>query len=153
MPKPAYPVPGDPISSAWGTQVIDYIGEKWRYVPAPTYNPLNLVNGSTAKVALELTNLPANDPSVVAAEVGIVARDPSGTANMQMFVHDFATEVEAGRSYTTGVAARGGGGGNFRVLVGGTNNRQIKWSSSQGGTAIQVSLFCYGYWVRETILP
>lgn len=151
MPKPPYPIPGDPISSAWGTQTIDYIGEKWRYVSVPRVAPIDLAAGVTAKTPVEFTNIPANDPTVVAAEVGLVCRDPSGTANMQTYAYDYATEAEAGRAYSSGVAGRGGGAGNFRVLVGGTNNRQIKWNASS--TNAQSSVFCYGYWVRETALP
>jgi len=153
MPKPTYPIPGDPISSAWGTEMIDYAGEKWRYVSTPVFTGLNDVDGQTALQSLELTNLPANDPNVVAAEVAIMVRLNTGTTSQSMSLYDYLTGNEAGRSYVSGTTSRGGYSGNFKVGVGGVNNRQIKWNASQAGSGIDCWLYCYGYWVRETVIP
>ena len=153
MPKPAYPIPGDPISSAWGTEMIDYAGEKWRYVSTPVLTALNDVDGQTVMQSLELTNLPLNDPNVVAAEIALMARLNSGSTSHNIAAYDFVSGNEAGRSYVSGVTSRGGYSGNFKVMVGGTNNRQIKWNSSLAGATLDCWLYCFGYWVRETIVP
>lgn len=158
MPKPPYPISGDPIPADWGTLVTDYASEAMRYVRNPAAGSFQ-VNGTftSGYQLLELTQLPANDPTVYAADVMAIFRCLSGGGQGQcnrLFDYSPAAPPndnnERSRVYWTGVNNRGGNTGGVQLIVGGVNNRQI-WYRSDVCDANSAStwLIVYGWWIRE----
>lgn len=145
---PPLPVESGVISSAWGNALNDLTEKKLRFVDLPLLTALNGVDGVLSPgAALELTNLPLNDPNVIAAKISIMLRDNNGTGNLMMQASHFDGTL-AGTAYTEGVQSKGGSNGPFYVKVGGTNNRQIKWHTSEAGSAVDCYLYCHGYWTK-----
>lgn len=143
--RPAVPADGDEVLAAWAGDVVDYIGGRWEYVPL---FPGGVVSRGTPPGAtprlLELTELPANDPTVVAAVVGPMIRETSTTSLvLNVLGPDLVNRY--GFVGTTGYAARGAGLPTFIVPVGGTNGRSIGVSSSASSTATYW-LTVFGYW-------
>lgn len=151
---PPLPEPSGVISSAWGNALNDLIGKKERFVSfGPETDYFNVLNAVDGKEAIQLLTLPApfpqNDPNVVAAELLIMIRDSNGSQNLILYIHNY-DETVAGFTYTDGVQDRGGTGGPHRVAVGGTNNAQVKWHSSEDtADLIDVWVYVTGYWTRE----
>jgi len=158
MPKPPYPIPGDPISANWGTDLLDYASEGLRFVrnPAAGSFQINSVTGSSTPVLVELTQLPMNDPMVWAADVSPIFRcSASGGQGQNARLFDYQAtappdSIEKARNYWSGVGGRGGGYGAVILRVGGVNNRQIWYRSdscdSNGGL---FWLIVNGWWIAE----
>jgi len=151
VPKPEYPLPGEAITSAWAKQMADFAGEKWRFIAAYAVIMSNRSGGiATYSNDIELTNLPASDPKVRAAEIGIMTRDAVGTNSWVMRVVHYPQVVVAGQVWGSGITNKGGFAGNFRVNVGGANNRWIKWDTNAVANAnMRNWLYCFGYWIAE----
>lgn len=151
--RPAVPVPGVPIDAAWAGDMIDYAGSRWRYVPLETVTGVvsrTYPNNVTRE--LELTELPANDPTVVAAHVHAMVRETS-TASRVLQLHDGRNQSSrVGFVGTSGYASRGNGGTGFIVPVGGTNGRSIAIYGSTSATAT-CWVTVLGYWVVESDEP
>jgi hypothetical protein len=147
--RPAIPAAGDEVLASWAGDVIDFIGAGWRYVPIERATLLNSATGLTAEQTLEVTAIPANDPNVVAAEIHIMVRNSSESTTTMTVRHFSGGDALAG--YSSGYTGRGGSSDTGPVLVGGVNNRQIKWLA--GHTTATVWMYCAGYWVRESVEP
>lgn len=146
---PVAPEPGEPISSAWAIDLIETAARKLRHVSVANTPVANGIDGQTVMQVLELTNLPANDPTIKYAEVAAMIRDNNGTGSQVIYLCHYDDESIAGPAYSSGMQNRGGENGPFVVRVGGVNNRQIKWYSSEGGTGVDVWIYCGGYYVEE----
>jgi hypothetical protein len=147
--RPVVPAPGDDIEAARGGDVIDFIGSKWRYVPLLRNTVLNGVAGVNADTTVEITTLPANDPTVKAVQASLMIRRTdtnSSSANVKNF-----DGTPAMSTYSSGVSSRGGSGPSGPVMVGGVNNRQIKWNASSVDATVY--LYTYGYWVQDSDEP
>jgi hypothetical protein len=145
LPAPTLPQDGDDLTVEWAEAVIASGARGWRYVPLNRTYCLNGVAGTTTPTAVECTTLPANDPRVKAVAVEILIRVPS-TASVALTVRDW-DGTSAGQVYTTGVADRYGIEGAWPVMVGGPNNRSIKWSVSTAGALGWIAVD--GYWIAE----
>jgi len=117
----------------------------WRFVRIPLITVVNNVVSNGSEQTLELPQLPANDPTVVAAWMAAMVRDPSSTNNYSFTVKDFDGS-SALLGYTSGSANRGGSFGPGIVMVGGTNNRQMKYTATSGAA---MYLYVLGYWVVD----
>lgn len=143
--RPAVPSDGSEILAEWAGDVVDYIGGRWEYVPLAVSGATarGTVPGATARL-LELTELPANDPTIVAAVVAPFVRD-TGTASIVLNVHGPDLVARYGFVGTSGYAARGAGAPGLVVPVGGTNGRSIGVSSTTSSSATYW-LTVLGYW-------
>jgi hypothetical protein len=150
--RPAVPEPGDLATAAWLAEVVDYIGAGWRYVPNPagaaivsrTPYPTNTTRD------LELTEVPANDPTIRALVIGAMIRETT-TSSATLTVKT-ADGVDCGLVGTQGVASRGGPSPALLVPPGGVNRRSIKVTGS-GSTTATWWLWVQGWWVAESDEP
>jgi hypothetical protein len=148
--RPTVPAAGDEVLASWASDLIDFIGAGWRYVPiARVASSVQNASGLSGVQTAELTMLPANDPKVVAAAIELMVRT-SDTATVTTSVLNW-DGTAAGMAYSTGVASRGGQGGVLKPTVGGVNNRQIKWQP--GSAAAATYIWVVGYWVRDSVEP
>jgi hypothetical protein len=120
-------------------------GGGWYLVRTNQTAPLNNFQANTGDNVIELTDLPANDPKVKAASCWLMVRSTVTNANVSFTVKDYSGGT-AGLTYTSGAVSRGGVAGPFPVLVGGINNRQIRWTASDGSAGHTVWLYIHGYW-------
>lgn len=149
MPKPEYPLPGEAITAGWAKQITDFGGEKWRFVSGYAVILNALAGGVAAKTNVELTNIPAGDAAIRAAEIGIMIRDAVGTNSWAMRLYHYGGS-QAAVTYGSGVVNKGGYAGNFIVKTGGANNRFIQWDTNAVVNAnLKVWLYCFGYWKAE----
>jgi len=149
MPKPEYPLPGEAITSAWAKQITDFGGEKWRFIAAYANILNNIRGGYAAKIDVECTNIPANNATIKAVDIGLMVRDAVGTGSWALRAFNYGGS-QAGVSYTSGVTNKGGYAGNFRVKVGGANNRWIQIDSNAVvDPNYAVWLWVFGYWIAE----
>jgi len=158
MPKPPYPVSGDPIASDWGTLLTDFAGEHMRFVRNPTAYSVPVfddVAGDGAVHAVELLALPMNDPNVYAADMQAMFRVDAGAAagqNARLF-DGVVPPIDINdnprlRLFWTGVGQRGGSSGTVTCLVGGTNRRSIYYEADTA-TGTSFWLWCLGWWIKE----
>jgi hypothetical protein len=149
LPAPTLPQPGDDLTVEWAEAVIAQGARGWRYVPVPrAYSTSPQVAGSAAPTgytAVELTTLPVNDPRVVAASVDVLIRADS-TADGWASVYDY-DNTGAGSAHLNGVSGRYAGSGPYIVMVGGVNNRQVKYRGNAATTLVWLSVV--GYWIAE----
>lgn len=146
---PVPPAPGEPISSAWAGEVIDTAGRKLCQVSVPNAAIVNGVDGQTVSQVAECTNIPANDPRIKYAIVSAMVRDNNGTGSQALYIKHYDDDGTAGLAYSSGVQSRGGFNGPFIVRVGGVNNRQIRWACSEAGAAVDIYVYCSGYYVED----
>lgn len=146
---PDAPGPGEPISSAWAGEVIDTAARKLVQVSAPNAAIVNGVDGQTVSQVAECTNLPANDPRVKYAVISAMVRDNNGTGSQALYIKHYDDDGTAGLAYSSGVQSRGGANGPFIVRVGGVNNRQIRWACSEAGAAVDIYVYCSGYFIED----
>lgn len=152
--RPLVPAKGDPVLASWAGDVIDYAGSRWRYVPrddvtAVTSRPYP----NNTSVELELTELPANDPTVVAALIHAMVRETS-TSSRVLSIYDgsLPTDVRVGFVGAGGYASRGNGGTAYIVRVGGTNGRSIRFFGSASSTA-SCWVTVLGHFIEESDEP
>lgn len=150
--RPAVPEPGDLATAAWLAEVVDYIGAGWRFVPNPAGGGIvsrtPWPSGTTRD--LELTEVPANDPTIRALVIGAMVRETT-TSSATLSVKT-ADGVDCGMVGTTGVASRGAGSPAFMVPPGGVNRRSVKVTGSTSTTATWW-LWVQGWWVAESDEP
>jgi len=141
------------VLASWAGDVIDYAGSRWRYVPLDTFTGVvskPYPNGVT--IELELTELPANDPTVVAALIHAMVRETSTSSRVLSIMDGRDRTKRAAFVGTTGYASRGSGGTGMIVPVGGTNGRSIGYGGSASSTAsCWVSVM--GYFIEESDEP
>jgi hypothetical protein len=146
MPRPPKPVPGEEIRhDTFGQAVIVYAGENLRFVrnKQGTATAVSNTGGVATATALELTQLPPNEPKMRFAFVSALVRG-AGNQNTTMSVADFdATTV--GVAYTSGTTI-GGDGGPWMVPITASspNRRSIKWAA--GATDVKCWVYCWGWW-------
>jgi len=149
MARPAKPVAGTDITAGFGAELRSYASEAMEFirVPADVVRwDVNDAAGTGSFIEVELTRLPANDPSILYAAVFAMNRTPTAGVNTNITLKRGATASGLdGLSYSFGTASRGGMGGPFMCRLGGTNGRSIWWNATSGSDNW---ITVVGYWRR-----
>lgn len=149
---PAYPVPGEVVETDWGKDLVDTVGERVYFVrnPVAAWSLDSELQNGTVKYH-ELLHLPANDPDVIAAECSSLIRDTNVSGTLRHYNPDVSIAgFTSVHRYNTGTNARGGTSGSGFIRVGGVNNRQIRYSGSDGA---DFWIRCHGWWKRAPKVP
>ena len=147
LAPPTYPVPGEPISSAWARDTIDMTAKRLAYGKVAGNGRLvNGADGSTTTIETPVPNIPAG---AVYALAQPFLRDNNGTEDLAMtLLH--ADDTIAGYAYAEGVSQRGGQQGPYLVKM--TAGGGIRWKTNQAGTGVDVYLDVVGFaWDGEAI--
>jgi hypothetical protein len=149
---------GDTEIASPATGIINVAGvpipltKRWRFVPVGNAAVVSQVTPATTALAnVECTVIPANDPNIVAVMAYGMVRDyatgggVAGGANVALTLANY-DGTTASVTYTSGIGQRGGAGPAVPVMVGGVNNRQIKWASSAASNQGTSWVYVTGYW-------
>lgn len=150
--KPPPVVSGETVLTQWGVDMVDLTKSKMRFERnSNTAWQVDNIPGWSGNALVELTQVPANNPNIIAAEVQVMIRHSDGTnctVSIKHYNADPAAAIPANIKYNTGTNI-GGMTGGVRVNVGGVNNRQIVWSGGGTGHWLRV----LGWWVADEAPP
>jgi hypothetical protein len=137
------------VLASWASDVIDYIGAGWRFVPTDKVTLVNGATGVATEQIVECTHLPMGDPRVRAVDLQFMVRIAATTnANVHIF---HGSGMDAGYAYSSGVASRGGAGTLVTLVPGGATGRQIRYTPSAAGVLTYV--YSSGYWIADANEP
>lgn len=148
--KAAGNVEGASLSITGGVDTAELatLAKRLRFVPIAQVDvvgaPSTATADLTAATSAEITSLPVNKAYALWGH--LICRS-SDTGSQAMSALHWDGNV-AGSAYSGGVAARGGGN-NFVAVLGGTNNRQLKYTVSWTSGTISYFIRANGYFTLE----
>jgi hypothetical protein len=124
------------------------VQDRLAYVPTGTGEEaiVEAVNGQTAVQTVSAGTYVPTD--AYAVQLAVIIRRTGDTDNVALTVMHYDGTI-AGVAYSSGVANRGGSGNIGPVVLGGINNRQFKWATTDAGSDNDVYIYIVGYWTKN----